>query len=540
MLTKYLRKRLIWLFVAGAAVAIFSVACSDDSTEPESPAAPAPAAPAAPAPAAEAAPAAPAPGEPKYGGSLKFTMFASTQTLDPPFLLATADIQITQIVYDNLIMIQPDLSLRPTLSTSWESSADLTSYTFDLRKGVKFHHGKEFKAEDVVFTFNRLLDPELDSPARTTVEVIENMEVLDDYKIRFDLASASAFFPDVLSIYQARIVPSDVDVDRLTLEEFGTGPFMISEHLPGERTVMPRFDDFWDEGRPYLDEVVLLLIPEPETRAEALKSGDVDVIHLMQPQSAPGIESHPETVVLQTASPSYINLAMDTSVEPFDNKLVRKALQAATDREAVLQAALLGRGSVAYDHPISPNDPHFASQYAPPPYDIDAAKELLKQAGYPDGVDLTLYASTASLGGPEMAVVMKERAAPAGFRIDIKQVPEDGFWSKIWLKEAFVTLYWNGRPPDQALSIVYMSDAKWNESKYFNPVVDELILKARGQADLEDRRETYGEIQRILIDDVPRIVIAFQPILFGARSDVRGIEAHPLNWMLLNDAWLDR
>ena len=154
--------------------------------------------------------------------------------------MTQSDIIVTQHTYDNLVMIQPDLSLKPMLATSWEPNDDLTSYTFRLRKGVKFHHGKVFKAEDVVSTFQRLLDPELDSPARSSLSVIVDMVILDDYTVRFDLDAPNAFFVEALSLYQGRIVPSDIDPARLALEEFGTGAFTISEHLPGERTVMVR------------------------------------------------------------------------------------------------------------------------------------------------------------------------------------------------------------------------------------------------------------------------------------------------------------
>jgi peptide/nickel transport system substrate-binding protein len=227
-------------------------------------------------------------------------------------------------------------------------------------------------------------------------------------------------------------------------------------------------------------------------------------------------------------------------VAPFDNVLVRKAIQAVTDREAIRQSALLGKGSVAYDHPIAPNDPHFASQYEPPAYDIELAKSLLEQAGYTDGIDLTLVTSPAGAPMVEMAVVMKERAAPAGIRINIKEVPEEEFWAKVWMQEPFTTVWWNGRPPDAALSVVYLSDASWNESRYQNPTIDQLIVKARGQRDLAERRATYGEIQRVLIEDVPRIVAVFKPNLIGVRTDVRGIEVHPLNWPIFHAGWLAR
>jgi peptide/nickel transport system substrate-binding protein len=197
---------------------------------------------------------------------------------------------------------------------------------------------------------------------------------------------------------------------------------------------------------------------------------------------------------------------MRTDTAPFDNVLVRKALQAATDREAIRQAALVGRGSIAMDHPIPPSDPHFAPECAPPSYDPDLARSLLAQAGHPDGIDVTLYTMDEQ-AMPALAVAFKEKAEPAGIRVNIQREPADAYWAKVWLVVPFTTVFWFGRPPDQALSIVYPSDASWNESYYKNPELDELIIRARGQADLEERKQTYKEIQCLLVDEVPRIVL---------------------------------
>lgn len=476
----------------------------------------------------------------KTGGSLTVTLVSENNTLDPPVTLGTADTLITQQMYDNLLMIQPDLSMKPELATSWEPNEELSSWTFQLREGVKFHNGKDFKAEDVVFSFNRLLDPVIDSPARPTFEVIEHMEVIDDYTIRFDLVSPSAFFPEVLSIYQARITPSNVDVETLTLGGVGTGPFILEEYLPGQRTLLSKNPDYWDEGKPYLDEVVFQLIPDPSTRAEALKSGDVDVIYQLEPPTAPSIEANPGTVVLETASSSHIGLDLGNWEAPFDNKLVRQALQAATDREAIRQAALFGRGSIGYDHPIAPNDPMFSSECLPPEYDPELAKELLAEAGYPDGLEVTLYTGNVGPGMLEQSVALKESAAPAGITVNLVQRPEDQFWANTWLIENFTVVYWFGRTPDQALSIQYMSDSTWNAPRYLNDELDALIVKARGQVDDAERAETYKQIQCILVEDVPRLVTAFQPVLYGERDDVRNVNPHPLGWLILNEAWLDR
>ena len=480
-------------------------------------------------------------GTPKRGGTLTMAMVADFGSLDPPMVWSQVDQALTQALYDNLLMFQPDGSMKPELATSWETNDDLSSYTFHLRKGVKFHHGKDFKAEDVVFTFERLLDPVLDSPIRPTfATTVEDIVVLDDYTVRFDLVGPNAFFLDALSLQQVRILPADVDTSRLTLEEFGTGPFILEELLPGERVTMVRNPDYWEEGKPYVDKYVILGIREAATRAEALKSGDVDVIFDLEFQSVPSIEAHPETVVLETPGSGWIGMPMDNTVPPFDNKLVRQAMQAATDRESILQAALLGRGEIAYDHPVPPNDPLFAPQHASSVvYDPELAKQLLAEAGYPDGIEVTLHTSDIGAGMIEMAVAFKESAAPAGIRVNVNRASSDLFWDTFWAVEPFTVTWWAGRSsPDLALSIQYQGS--WNAPNFFNDEFDELIVRGRGET-LEKQKVTYARIQEILIDEVPQLVVAFRPMLYGARKNVRGVVPHPLGpiAIILQDGWLD-
>ena len=479
-------------------------------------------------------------GAPQYGGTLRVTMAPDFTGLDPLFLVGGVGLTLHQQAYDNLLMIQPDLSVKPELATSWVPNDDFSSFTFNLRKGVKFHHGKEFKAEDVVFTINRWIDPVIDSSIRSTFNIIEEMVVIDDYTIRFDLDAPNAFFPGYLSIFQARILPSDVDVARFANEEFGTGPFIMVEHLVNERTTFERNPDYWDEGLPYLDELVILSIPEVATRAAALTSGDVDVIYEVAPQSVPAIEAHPDTSVLNTASFSWMAMTIPTDVPPFDNLLVRKAMQAATDREAINQASLLGLGTVARDHQFHPGHPSFAPQHAPPDYDVELAKSLLEQAGYPDGIDITLYTGEIAPGMLSMALSFKESAEPAGIRVDVVKVPSDGFWEDYWNQGPGVgnlaTVRWFGRLPDQALTIQSLSDAKWNSPQFKSARLDELVVKARGQ-DLAGQKESYAEVQQILIDNVPRIITTFTPWMYGVRNDVRGVAPHPLSWPIFQEGW---
>ncbi|MBI4339824.1 MAG: ABC transporter substrate-binding protein [Chloroflexi bacterium] len=475
----------------------------------------------------------------RTGGTLRVALPVNTNTLDPALSLSTTDVVTTLQLYDNLVLIQPDNTVRPMLAESWTYNQDLTQWTFQLRPNVKFHSGKTLDAGDVVFTMKRLLDPDTGSPARSTLTFVKDVVALDGLTVRFDLDAPNAFLLNTLSQYQIRILPANVDVSKLATQEFGTGGFTLVEHLPGERTIMKRNPGYWDSPQPYVDELVYYYMPEPETRVEALKTGSVDVVFPLEATSVKSLESSRGAVVKKVSSASYLNFAMDVRVAPFDNKLVRQAIQAAIDREAVILTATLGLGTIGNDHPIPPNDPAYWKDQPVATYDPQKARELLAQAGYPKGIDLTLHTSTVAPGMVEMAVAFKESAAAAGIRVSIIRDPEDAFWSKVWMVEPFTTVTWNGRDPDQALSITTLSDAAWNESYYKNPEFDALVLKARGQSEDTARNETYAEIQKILIEDAPRLIPAFRPIIVGVRANVRGVEAHPNNWLILTTAWLD-
>ncbi len=478
-------------------------------------------------------------GEPVRGGTLRVATVADTNTLDPAFSTSTPDAAITMASHDNLVLQQHDASIRGMLAERLEPNEDLTEYVAHLRPGVTFHHGKAFTAEDVRFTFERLLDPDLGSPGRAGLTSIDRVEVVDDLTVKFVLKAPDAFLPDALSIYQARIVPSDIEPSRFATEAFGTGPFKIAEHRPGERTQFTRNEAYWDNPLPYLDAVTFFYMPEPVTRLEALRTGSVDV---QMPLEAGQIRSAESggVIVSEQASAGYINLAMRVDREPFTDIRVRRAMQALTDREFIREAANYGRGEIANDHPVPSFDPHFWQGQVQPGFDPAEAKKLLDAAGFGAGLDVTLHTSTITPGIQELAIAFKELATQGGVNVTVQRGSEDSYWSDVWLIEPFTTVGWNGRTVDQALSLIYLSDAPWNEAKYQNSEVDDLLVRARGIADQEERTEVYGRIQQILIDDAPRIIPVFKPNFIGMSTKVGGVAAHPSNWLLLHRAWLQQ
>ena len=485
--------------------------------------------------------------EPKYGGSLRVAAAGAVGTQDPAQATQHLHITILMQTYDRLLTFGRDLTLQPELATSWEPNEDFTSYTLHLRRGVKFHHGKDFKAEDVIYTYQRLLSPEIGSSVRGSLLIIEDMAAVNDYTVRFDLSRPNSLFLNELIAYQASIVPSEIDGEELPLltdkfanQTYGTGPFMLVEQLQGERSTLVRNPNYWRQGYPYLDEMVFLVIREQAARIEALKAGDIDLMTQLDISAIPALEGEPDIRLMEVATSGWIGMPMRNDIPPFDNKLVRQAMQAATDRELIRQTAQGGRGAIAYDHPIPPNHPLFSAEAAAKVrYDPDRARELLAEAGYPDGIDVTLFTGDVGLGVTDMAVAFRQGAAPAGIRVAIEERPSDTFWGDVWSVEPFTVVWAFGGPhPSRNLNLWYLSTSAWNSQRYQNQAFDDLVARSQAQGP-EAEKESYVEIQNILIDDVPQLLVAFVPQLSAARSDIFGAEPHPLGWDYLRDAWID-
>jgi peptide/nickel transport system substrate-binding protein len=425
-------------------------------------------------------------------------------------------------MYEALVRYDELGQMEPMLAESWDISTDATQWTFNLRQGVTFRHGKEFTAEDVVYSMNRLF--EVESPLAGTLPEDMKVVAVDDHTVRFEFSSAYAPLLDTLVKYHAVITPSDIDPERFATETFGTGAFHVVEHVVGEYTRFERNESYWWEGHPPSDELFFIYLPDPTARAEAIKAGVIDVLYDMETATASALRDSSDIIVKQAPSGGYMNLAMDVRKPPFDNVLVRRAIQAATDRQAILDAAQLGLGGIAYDHPVTPTDPFFNEACKPPDYNPALAQELLAQAGYPNGIELTLYTSTAGAAMVEMATVMKEKAAPAGIDLEIVVMSEDGYWSDGWMVKPFTTVWWGGRPPHEAFSIVYPTGAGWNESFYSNPQVDALIDQGATTVDPDGRRQAYHDLQCLLIQEVPRIIPVFRPVIWAVRTNVQGVE----------------
>jgi peptide/nickel transport system substrate-binding protein len=475
---------------------------------------------------------------PKRGGTLKVAFIGSPVILDPALARGTEEIVITRQVYDALLLTDNQLRPQPELAETWESTPDATVWTFHLRKGVMFHHGREFDAEDVIYTFTRIQDEKVASPARSVFANIKTMEALDKYTVRFTLDGPFAEFPVVLGgNFQARIAPRDVGDHNK--EAIGTGPFKLVDFVPGERTTFVRNEAYWKDPEPYLDEVQFLVLPEEASQVAGLTSGSLDMSYWPAAEVLPIYQANPDIKVQIVQTNGYQPIVMRSDVEPFNKPEVRRAFRLMCNREKMIQV-VLGQLPVvpSNDHPIPPTHPYYMPQETMK-QDIDEAKRLLAGAGYPDGLDIEMMAWTGRGGLVQEALAFQDMAKAANVRIEVRTVPADVFLGKYWLQHPFYVTNWNSRTTlYELINIAYQSGAKWNESHWHTPRLDELIVLIRSEQDEEKRKAIFAEVQQIFIDDSPVVIAYHRPRVTAARTQVQGFEPHPSAWLDLRKVWL--
>ncbi len=466
----------------------------------------------------------------KYGGTLTRAYFAPG-TLDPAFASDITSGEICGLWGDYLCYVDENLSIDQSrsLSEDWEVSSDGLTYTFTLRQGVMFHNGEEMTSEDVKFTFDRLRDPEIGAATVSLYTNIDTVEATDTYTIVFTLKKVNPDFLFQLGEYQAIITWAGTE--NFNIEHIGTGKFMIDTYLPEDRITFKRNPDYWrhdDMGNqlPYLDGIDYLFLPEPSSQVEALRGGQVDYLIYLPSEYVQTVENDPNLVVYQKPSNFHYAVRMRSDRAPFDDARVRQAFRAAVDREEILQGAFEGLGVTGRDTPIGPAYGDYYLNVPEPQRDVEEAKRLLAEAGYADGLTVTLTTQQSS-AIPAMATIMKEQLADAGVNIEIQLVPPDVYYGadNLWLEADFAMTDWGPRAtPQSYLDLAYVCDAKWNESHYCDPELDELAAQAAVELDTERRAQIYADIQRHFMEQGPLIVPFFTNNLFGATAKLKGIK----------------
>lgn len=424
------------------------------------------------------------------------------------------------MAYDTLVAKDVDGQHIPSLATSWEPNDDASEWTIKLREGVLFHDGTEMKAPDVAYSIMRLTDPEVNSPLLASFEIVKNVEPMSDYEVRVSLDPANVDLPELLTAYQSAIIRENSG-DTIGEDGIGAGPFKLANlDFPGV-TDLAAHDDYWG-GPPKVASASIIAISDSEARVQAMLSAQIDFLDDVSSDQLPLFESNSDFVVQSFPTGAWHAMVMRTDTPPFDDARVRKAIRVAADREEIIAQALNGNGIVTCDHPVWSGDIYRADIDCP--QDIELAKSLLEEAGYPDGIDIDIYTSPLAAEWPAMLETYQSQAVEAGIRLNIIQTPSDGFWSEVWMTESFATTSWGERSAAQILPEAYRSGVSWNETYYNNPEFDSLLEAAAAEVDLDKRIEIYHQLQNILWEDGGSLVPYHLNEIRIVRDCVDGLE----------------
>jgi peptide/nickel transport system substrate-binding protein len=420
-------------------------------------------------------------------------------------------------VQEALVKVDRHGKLVPWLAEKWHTS-DNKNYTFFLKKGVRFQNGREMKAADVKFVFDRAMNPETKHPAVKQYEVIADIIVKDDYTITFALKTTNANFLLTMARQGSVIYPREA-VDTLKSEPIGTGPYKVAEWVRGDRIVLAKNADYHVKGLPKLDRVTYRFIPDPNAALAALKAGDVDATMFgLGPEHIPDLQKDPRFQVIVGETTNDVIMSMNNSRKPFTDVRVRRAVTYGINKPEVVKGAMFGFGRVLGTN-VDPLNPYFVDMSGAMPYDPAKAKKLLAEAGYPNGFEAVLKVAPQYYYTVRTGEVLADQLQKVGVKIKIEQIEWGQWLSRVW-KDA-----------DYDLTIIGHAEA-WDVANYANPKsyfrydspeFQKIFQESEVTVDDKARRELYVKIQKKLVEDAPVVWLYIHPRLVVTKKGLQGL-----------------
>ena len=465
---------------------------------------------------------------------------STSDTLDPAtfengFTTATA-----YGIHGFLTDFARDGSITPNLAESWEASPDAKTWRFKLRSGVTFHDGQAVNATQVVTAINYHRGEASTSAAKPLLDGITDIATDGDVVV-FTLDAGNADFPATFTDYHLAILPPGDDRGVDWRSGNGCGPYRLVEFNPGVSASFARYENDWNPDRGFFDTVEMLAVVDVNARTTALVSGDVHAADRLDLKTIGLFERAPNIAVHSVAGNLHYTFAMNTTVAPFSDVNVRRALKHAVNRQELVDKILFGYGSIGNDHPIGRGQRFFNAELPQTEYDPDKTKFYLREAGL-DGLSVSLSTSEAAYAGAvDASVLYQNSAKAAGIDIEVARKPNDGYWSDVWMKDPFAAVYWSGRPVEDAmLTTAYSTGAAWNDTFWDNEPFNKLLVEARAELDEAKRRAMYYEMQAILNDDGGAIIPMFANWVFATAQGVTTGEALASNWDMDGERWMER
>ncbi len=498
---------------------------------------------------------------PKMGGNLRVSMNVKEIT-DPATYDWSEKGNVARQIIEPLVEINKDNIASPKLAESWSASEDLKTWTFKLRRGVKWSNGDSFGADDVIFNFKRWLDPKTGSSNQgrfssmtkkiktgkkdkdgkdemSTVMAEGSLEKVDDHTVRFHLQRADLSLPESMGDYPAQIVHrrfSDEGGD-LTKNPVGTGAFTLKEFKVGERATLMKRKGYWG-GDAYLDQISYIDHgDDPAAQLAALASDQVDTNYQTSVEQTGAIKAIPHLKLYQAVTAQTGVARMKMSEKPFDNQHLRQAILACIDHQKWLDIVYQGLGAPAEDHHVAPVHPEYAD-LPKPKQDYAKAKMLLAKAGHAGGIDLRIDCVANPTWEQNAVKALVEMCKPVGINVAINIMPGGTYWDR-WMTTPWGFTAWTHRPLGvQVLNLAYRTGVAWNESSHANPEFDRLLDEAGGLTDVNARRKVMAKLQTIMQEDAVIAQAFWRSVFVTANNRVQGLYAQVALEHHYNKVWL--
>ena len=478
-------------------------------------------------------------GPPQEGGTLRVGLVggSATDTIDAHIPASQSDGARLINMYDALARRDEEYQLQYRLATAIEPNYAADEWTVTLREGALFSDGSPVRPEDVIFSLDRIKDPDDPKSGAASINHIERMEVVDKQTLKIYLSAPDATLIDSLAEYQMGIVPEGYDPKN----PVGAGPFKLEHFSPGQSTVLVRNEHFWG-GAPYLERLELIDFQEEDAMLNALLSSQVDAVGSLNHSLARVIEADPRLSILVSETGMWLPLTMRVDVEPFNDVRVRKAMRLATNRQQMVDQVYSGEGQVGNDM-FAVYDNAYPHDFPQREQDIEEAKRLLAEAGYPDGIDVTLAAAEIQTGAVRSAQVFAEQARAAGINVKIEQVDSSTFFAEgNYLEYPFALTFYYTRNFLQQVNQCATADSPFNETHWVDEEFTAKANEARTIVDDEKRGEMIRELQRELYDEGGYIIWGFANQVDAYHDYVVGLTQHPggmpLGQAMFENVWV--
>lgn len=455
---------------------------------------------------------------------LVFALSGGPDTLDPHGTAATLAFMVMKSLYDTLVEPDDEGRLVPALAESWTASPDGTTWTFKLRAGVRFHHGKTLDAADVKATLERILDPATRSPRRLQIGPIRSVEVVDPLTVRITLTERFAPLLAALAEGWGAILPADLIARRhdFTTKPVGTGPFTLAEWQRDSFVRLQRFDGYWTRGQPVLREVFIRFVPERAIKVAGLLSGEFHAIDAIDPDDLPRVRANPDIRVI-TQITSLVNVvAVNNSRGPLRDVRVRRALWHAIDRRQVLRTAY-GAESVPSAVFMDVTSPFWVDLGDPYPFDLERARRLLAEAGYGAGLTLDLALPQPFQPHIEAGQLVQAMLARAGITARTRVVEWGSWLSRIFGGGDYdLTIIGHTGKLDPEGRLTGWGDPARNYIRYENQKVEDLVHAGRIIVNPDHRKRIYAEALKMMTADAMMVILGTPARYVGMHRSVRG------------------